>query len=146
MAGPGRRLDSSDNSPAGSSKSTKSSSDAYVPPKRTELTSEARFGVSLFFFSFDLPRFPFFHCCFFFCMRRTAAEAALSRVQTQKKDDTQFNTSLAAIRAQVQRELEAEWKAKAELEKDQVASHEVQPKILDDQCNRNLAAQGVYFR
>lgn len=79
-------------------------------------------------------------------MRRTAAEAALSRVQTQKKDDTQFNTSLAAIRAQVQRELEAERKAKAELEKDQVASHEVQPKILDDQCNRNLAAQGVYFR
>lgn len=42
MAGPGRRLDSSENQAAGSSKSTKSS-DAYVPPKRTELTSEARF-------------------------------------------------------------------------------------------------------
>lgn len=53
---------------------------------------------------------------------------------------------MAAIRAQVQRELEAERKAKAELEKD-ATSHDVQqPKILDDQCNRNLAAQGVYFR
>lgn len=79
-------------------------------------------------------------------MYRTAAEAALSRIQSQKKDDTHFNTSLAAIRAQVQRELDAERKAKAELEKDQATSHEVQPKILDDQCNRNLAAQGVYFR
>lgn len=76
---------------------------------------------------------------------RTAAEAALSRIQSHKTDDTHFNTSIAAIRAQVQRELEAERKAKAELEKD--ASHGVhQPKVLDDEHNRNLAAQGVYFR
>lgn len=45
MAGPGRRLDSTDNHPAGSSKSTKSQSDVYIPPKRTELTSEARFSI-----------------------------------------------------------------------------------------------------
>lgn len=45
----------------------------------------------------------------------------------------------------MQRELEAERKAKVELEKG--TSHEVhQPKVLDDEHNRNLAAQGVYFR
>lgn len=76
---------------------------------------------------------------------RTAAEAALARIQSQKHDTTHFNTSLAAIRAQVQRELEAERKAKSEIEK-QTSQEQVQPKILDDQQNRNLAAQGVYFR
>lgn len=45
----------------------------------------------------------------------------------------------------MQRELEADRKAKAEQQKD--TSQEVhQPKILDDLHNRNLAAQGVYFR
>lgn len=72
---------------------------------------------------------------------RTAAAAALARVQTQKKDSTNFNTSLAAIRAQVQRELEAEKKSKVEQDKP-VDS----PKILTDEHNRNLAVQGVYFR
>lgn len=45
----------------------------------------------------------------------------------------------------MQRELEAERKAKADLEKD--TNQDVQqPKVLDDAHNRNLAAQGVYFR
>lgn len=77
---------------------------------------------------------------------RTAAEAALSRIQTQKKDDKHFNTSLAAIRAQVQRELEAERKTKSELEQQTSQEQQSQPKILNDDHNRNLAAQGVYFR
>lgn len=40
---------------------------------------------------------------------KQAAEAALARLNSQKKD-TAFNTSLAAIQAQVRRELEAEKK------------------------------------
>lgn len=42
LAGPGRRLDGTDSAAAGPSKSLKSQSDVYVPPKRSELTSEAR--------------------------------------------------------------------------------------------------------
>lgn len=114
LAGPGRRLDATEPSPS-SSKPSKDR-DVYVPPQRNELTSEAR----------------------------TAAEAALARVQGQKKDTAQFNTSMAAIRAQVQRELEAEKKAKLELEKPTTTERE--PKVLTDEHNRNLAAQGVYFR
>lgn len=41
--------------------------------------------------------------------KRQAAEAALLRLNSQKKD-TAFNTSLAAIQAQVRRELETEKK------------------------------------
>lgn len=41
LAGPGRRLDSSEAAPS-TSKSTKAQSDVFVPPKRKELTSEAR--------------------------------------------------------------------------------------------------------
>lgn len=114
LAGPGRRLN--DTQPSTSSSKTSRDRDVYVPPQRNELTDEAR----------------------------TAAEAALARVQGQKKDTVQFNTSMAAIRAQVQRELEAEKKVKQELEKP--ASTECAPKILTDEHNRNLAAQGVYFR
>lgn len=77
---------------------------------------------------------------------RTAAEAALARIQSQKKDTTHFNTSLAAIRAQVQRELEAERKTKSDVDKEISQENTQQPKILDDNHNRNLAAQGVYFR
>lgn len=44
--------------------------------------------------------------------KRQAAEAALARLNMQKKD-TAFNTSLAAIQAQVRKELEAEKKSAA---------------------------------
>lgn len=44
---------------------------------------------------------------------RQAAEAALLRLSGQRKD-TPFNTSLAAIQAQVRKELEAEKKTKVE--------------------------------
>lgn len=81
---------------------------------------------------------------------RTAAQAALARVENQRHHDSvQFNTSLASIRAQVQRELEAERKAKTDLEKLTISEGN-QPntstKVLSDENNLNLAAQGVYFR
>lgn len=77
---------------------------------------------------------------------RTAAEAALARIQGQKKDTVHFNTSLAAIRAQVQRELEAERKSKPEYEKCSKQELIHKPKVLTDEHNCCLAAQGVYFR
>lgn len=70
----------------------------------------------------------------------------MARIQSQKTDTTHFNTSLAAIRAQVQRELEAERKAKTDSEQQSNHEQQIQPKILDDGHNFNLAAQGVYFR
>lgn len=42
-----------------------------------------------------------------------AAEAALARLNNQQSRNTNFNTSLAAIQAQVKRELEAERKQAA---------------------------------
>lgn len=53
LAGPGRRLDSTDDAAAGSSKSIKSQSDVYVPPKRTELTSEARLLFTICILAFQ---------------------------------------------------------------------------------------------
>lgn len=111
MAGPGRKLTDTEQ-PSSSSKSSKDR-DVYVPPQRNDLTPEAK----------------------------TAAEAALARIQSQKKDSVQFNTSMAAIRAQVQRELEAEKKAKLAS-----AAGASEPKVLTDESNRHLAVQGVYFR
>lgn len=66
---------------------------------------------------------------------RAAAEAAMARVQ--KKDSRQFNTSFAAIQAQVRRELEAEKKAK--LEADQPS--EQKPVEID---RSNMAVQGMF--
>lgn len=77
---------------------------------------------------------------FFALIHRTAAAAALARIE-KKRDNPLFNTSLAAIKAQVQRELEAEKKAKLEQEKPAEG-----PKVLTDEHNKNLAAIGVYFR
>lgn len=89
-----------------------------------------------------------FSLCHLLCYR-TAAQAALARIDSHKQHDgALFNTSLAAIRAQVQRELEAERKAKADLEKLSIGELEQSagPKVLTDESNLNLAAQGVYFR
>ncbi|KAJ6641194.1 UBX domain-containing protein 6 [Pseudolycoriella hygida] len=80
-AGPGRKL--TDPAPS-TSQPPKRSGDVYIPPKRNELSAEAR----------------------------AAADAAMARVQ--KKDSRNFNTSLSAIQAQVRRELEAEKRAKQE--------------------------------
>ncbi|XP_055919732.1 UBX domain-containing protein 6 [Eupeodes corollae] len=85
--------------------------DVYVPPKRQELSDEAK----------------------------AAAAAALARVQ--KKDNKEFNTSLAAIKAQAKRELEAERKLKEEA--DAPSGSEPPKEILE---NKNLACHGVFFR
>lgn len=68
---------------------------------------------------------------------RAAADAAMAR--NQKKDSRNLNTSLAAIQAQVKREMEAEKKAKQE------ASQPTEPKVVE-QNRSNMAVQGVYFR
>lgn len=69
-----------------------------------------------------------------------AAEAALARLQSNKRD-TPFNTSLAAIQAQVRRELEAE-KKEAENQRTQV--HETKP--IQKEASPHLACRGVYFK
>lgn len=94
--------------------SSKSSKDAYVPLKRNELSSEAR----------------------------AAAEAAVLR--TQQKTTREFNTSLAAIKAQVKRELDAEKDAAAAAAASTVAAEQQQQQ--QNVKNQNLAVEGVYFR
>lgn len=86
--------------------SRKPPTDAYIPPKRKELSSEVR----------------------------AAAAAALARVE--KKDTKEFNTSLAAIKAQAKKELEAERKIR----------EEVSPPETTTEHNSSLACQGVFFR
>lgn len=70
---------------------------------------------------------------------RQAADAALTRLQSNKRE-TPFNTSLAAIQAQVRRELEAEKKA----EQQQTRTHEVRQGEIE--ASPVLACQGVYFK
>lgn len=86
----------------------KSGQSSYIPPKRKELSEEAR----------------------------VAAAAALARVD--KKDSKEFNTSLAAIKAQAKRELEEERKSKAEISSDHGNER--------SNSNLNFACQGVFFR
>lgn len=77
----------------------------------------------------------------FLLISRAAAEAAMARIQ--KKDTREFNTSLAAIKAQVKRELEAERKLKEEA----AAKLAGESKDNANQSeNKNLACQGVFFR
>lgn len=88
--------------------------DAYVPPNRSEISAEAR----------------------------AAAAAALSRIE--KKDSKDFNTSLAAIKAQAKRELEAERKLREEQ-----SESSLKPSTASSTTgmeNKNLACQGVFFR
>lgn len=91
--------------------------DMYVPPKRNELSKEAR----------------------------AAANAALARIE--RKESRDFNTSLAAIKAQAKRELEAERRQKEELSN---ASSSIGASSTGASTstveNRNLACEGVFFR
>lgn len=104
------------NAPSAPSSSSRSQpKNAYIPPKRQELSNEAK----------------------------AAAAAALARVE--KKSNKEFNTSLAAIKAQAKRELEAERKLKEEAA--EAASGSTQPPATKDVVeNKNLACQGVFFR
>lgn len=70
---------------------------------------------------------------------RTAADAALARVQAKNHDRGTFNTSIAAIRKQVKRELEAEKEAALS----SIATPDTRSKV---EPNEKLAVQGVFFR
>lgn len=96
-----------------STSSSRRKLDVYVPPKRNELSNEAR----------------------------AAANAALARID--KKDTRDFNTSLAAIKAQAKRELEAERRQKDELAPVTSPSSITTSSSAE---NKNLACQGVFFR
>uniref|UniRef100_A0A2M3Z660 Putative ubiquitin regulatory protein n=1 Tax=Anopheles braziliensis TaxID=58242 RepID=A0A2M3Z660_9DIPT len=112
-AGPGRKLNST--TPAPSSSSSKPAQrDVYVPPKRSEISAEAK----------------------------VAAAAALARFEG--KDKKEFNTSLAAIRAQVRKELEAEKRAKEEDDQSQTAEERNDAEAAE--MKKDYAVQGVYFR
>ncbi|XP_062550943.1 UBX domain-containing protein 6 [Armigeres subalbatus] len=111
-AGSGRKLNSEVPQPSSSQKTHSSSKkDVYVPPKRKELSAEAK----------------------------AAAEAALSRVQ--HTDRKEFNTSLAAIKAQVRRELESERQAK-----EQAVQEGSSGDNIPDNERKDLAVQGVFFQ
>lgn len=60
--------------------------------------------------------------------------------RTQKKDTRDFNSSIAAIKLKVKRELEAE---KLEKQREELQSV---PKPVIEKNNANLAVKGVYFR
>ncbi|XP_038218056.1 UBX domain-containing protein 6 [Zerene cesonia] len=73
---------------------------------------------------------------------KVAAEAALARL-SQKRDNPAFNTSLAAIRAQVKRELESE----TANSKGSNEPLQVEKKIeIEKEVPGNFAASGVYFK
>lgn len=110
--GQGHSLSSS-NQDASSSQRNAIGSEKYIPPKRKELSSEAR----------------------------AAADAALTRVQ--KRDPKVLNTSLAAIKAQAKRELEAEAAAAGLRQEVKNIAGEAGNAT---ETKSDLACQGVFFR
>lgn len=125
-AGPGRKLNATEEEAAraaAASSSRRRPDDVYVPPSRSELTPEAR----------------------------AAADAALARVQS-RADPRQFNNSLANIRMQVKRELEAERQAKAAEEdaaaavKSTTSATAAAEAGMAAKENANLAVKGVFYR
>ncbi|CAG4980752.1 unnamed protein product [Colias eurytheme] len=73
---------------------------------------------------------------------KVAAEAALARLSL-KRDNPAFNTSLAAIRAQVKRELESE-ATNSKVENEPLP---VEKKVeIEKEVPGNFAASGVYFK
>ncbi|KPJ14648.1 UBX domain-containing protein 6 [Papilio machaon] len=74
---------------------------------------------------------------------KVAAEAALARLQ-QKRDNPAFNTSLAAIKAQVRKELENEKASETE------STHTIpeRKKSVEQEVDvpKNYAASGVFFK
>lgn len=72
-------------------------------------------------------------------LSRRARDAALKRTEKGDKSDKEFNTSVAAIKAQVRRELEAEKQAR-----EQQTSRQTPP--VETKVHEDFAVQGVYFR
>ncbi|XP_046972678.1 UBX domain-containing protein 6 [Vanessa cardui] len=71
---------------------------------------------------------------------KVAAEAALSRLQ-QTRENPAFNTSLAAIKAQVKKELENEKASNS-----QTSDEPKEKAETENEAIRNFAASGVYFK
>ncbi|CAH0598301.1 unnamed protein product [Chrysodeixis includens] len=77
---------------------------------------------------------------------KVAADAALARLQ-QKRENPSFNTSLAAIQAQVKKELENERANARTSESTSKSTHtEQEPREVEEDVPRNFAASGVYFK
>ncbi|XP_063834195.1 UBX domain-containing protein 6 [Ostrinia nubilalis] len=76
---------------------------------------------------------------------KVAADAALARLQ-QKRDNPSFNTSLAAIQAQVRKELENERASSSTPTQSGELKEKVEKKESDLDLPRNYAAAGVYFK
>ncbi|KAJ8708352.1 hypothetical protein PYW07_010477 [Mythimna separata] len=78
---------------------------------------------------------------------KVAAEAALARL-TQKRENPSFNTSLAAIQAQVKKELENERanQAAASASKSTPSERQSRESSVEVDLPRNFAANGVYFK
>lgn len=76
---------------------------------------------------------------------RRAAEAAEARLKGKEQQDKNFNTSFAAIQAQVKRELEAEKKATSERKSTQSPVLN-RAKSSDTEISPVLAVNGVYFK
>ncbi|KAH8269413.1 hypothetical protein KR018_002795 [Drosophila ironensis] len=113
--GEGHKLNAPKKEAPAGSSGSRKKYEAYVPPKRNALSHEAR----------------------------AAAEAALARID--KKNSREFNTSMAAVKAQAKRELEAERRQKEEQQQQQ-AEIEAKASSSSGGDNRNLACEGVFFR
>ncbi|XP_044737298.1 UBX domain-containing protein 6 [Chrysoperla carnea] len=78
---------------------------------------------------------------------RRAAEAAEARLQSKQQQDKNFNTSFAAIQAQVKRELEAEKKATSERKSSQSpVLNRAKSSDTEVEISPVLAVNGVYFK
>ncbi|XP_071859955.1 GDI interacting protein 3 [Bombus fervidus] len=75
---------------------------------------------------------------------KVAGQAALARLEAKESNIKRFNTSYAAIKAQVKRELEQKRKAQQNVEKDYVQSEEKAENAVKD--NSLLAVTNVYYR
>lgn len=113
LAGPGRRLDDSS--------STSVAVAAGGKDKKANIPAQSRTEPS--------------------DANRQAAEAALARLQISQRKDTAFNTSLAAIQAQVRRELEAE-KKNVKSEEEVVSRKPVETEL---EASPLLAVKGNYL-
>ncbi|XP_026481528.1 UBX domain-containing protein 6 [Ctenocephalides felis] len=77
--------------------------------------------------------------------RLTSRKAALARLGNKREKSAAFNTSLAAIQAQVKRELEME-KYAAESSQRRGSSEISVPRTKELEASTHLATKGVYFR
>ncbi|XP_063239310.1 UBX domain-containing protein 6 [Bacillus rossius redtenbacheri] len=77
---------------------------------------------------------------------KQAAAAALARLGGQRRDTAAFNTSLAAIKAQVRKELEAESKNSSVKETAEESPGASRSDKSDGSASSFLAISGVYFK